>query len=86
MSKKHFIALANMLITARMGHSGPRGNVSINPFKEEHIAFLADWCQSQNPRFNRLRWLAYILQASVGRMTAHASFQRLLHPRTWGRL
>ncbi len=57
MSKKHFIALADMLRTARMGATG---TPSVNPFKQEHIEFLADFCQSQNPRFNRQRWLDYI--------------------------
>ena len=27
---------------------------------EHMIGVLADFCQSQNPRFNRARWIAYI--------------------------
>ena len=58
MTKKHFIALADMLRTAWMGDS--RTGKGYNPFKQEHIEFLADFLQSQNPRFNRERWLGYI--------------------------
>ena len=29
-------------------------------FNEEQIALLATFCASQNPRFNRERWLDYI--------------------------
>jgi hypothetical protein len=60
MTKKHFIALADMLITARVGSTNRMGTVSYNPFKDEHIQFLADFCQAQNPHFNRERWLGYI--------------------------
>ena len=52
MTKKHFIALADMLITAN--------TLAGNPFEQIHIEFLADFCASQNPNFNRERWLGYI--------------------------
>lgn len=63
MSKKEFIALANMLRTARMGYTGGLGadyKPGHNPFQQEHLEFLADFCESQNPNFNRSRWLSYI--------------------------
>ncbi len=79
MSKQDFIALADMLRTARMGittvceehtavkHDGCEDcdrewaeQTGHNPFKDEHIQFLADFCETQNPRFNRSRWLSYI--------------------------
>ena len=48
MTKKHFIALADVI------------KYSPVPFLEVHINRLADWCADQNPRFNRNRWLDYI--------------------------
>ena len=48
MSKKHFIQLANSI--AR----------SPTPFTQEQLNLIADFCQSQNPRFDRHRWLHYI--------------------------
>lgn len=50
MSKKHFIALAEFI----------RGNRFSARFGERELKVLADFCQSQNPRFNRERWLGYI--------------------------
>ncbi len=48
MSKKDFIALADVM--------------GLNPdeFSDRSLAILADFCASQNPAFNRDRWLAYI--------------------------
>lgn len=51
MTKKHFIELADKIKWASKGDY---------PFNAESIAHLADFCQSQNPRFNRERWLSYI--------------------------
>ena len=48
MSKKHFIELAN-LIKARP-----------HCFSGLAVESLADFCQDQNPRFMRSRWLDYI--------------------------
>ena len=48
MSKKPFIALAN-LIRARP-----------HCFSELAVERPADFCQDQNPRFMRIRWLDYI--------------------------
>ncbi len=56
MTKKHFIALADVIrkenfltkVTER------------EPFANRAVNALADFCQSQNSNFNRERWLAYI--------------------------
>lgn len=68
MTKKHFIALAECLRNLR-----PVGYVkhgSVGSISEHHDAEMAQWnrtrnalgdfCQSQNPHFDRDRWLAYI--------------------------
>ena len=52
MTKKHFIALADVI---RLGNTGFPGK-----FSEPQILVLADFCAAQNPQFNRSRWLAYI--------------------------
>jgi hypothetical protein len=46
MTKKHFIALADAV----------RGQ----GFTKEQLAVLARFCLTQNPNFNRQRWLDYI--------------------------
>ena len=55
MTKKHFIELANVII-----RSAPADRSSYGTFSESAIKELADFCQTQNPLFNRSRWLAYI--------------------------
>jgi len=52
MTKKHFVALADDI---RMEHK--HGNWK---FTKYQLEFLANFCQAQNPSFNRERWLAYI--------------------------
>ena len=54
MTTKHFIALADFL---RIRTLTPNNGGS---FTESQIEQLADFCQSQNPKFNRERWLGYI--------------------------
>lgn len=57
MSKKHFIALAGYIQGVN------RACVMSNwppVFSSEAISKLADFCEMQNQRFNRQRWLAYI--------------------------
>jgi hypothetical protein len=54
MTKKNFINLANWI---RSHNSSPLG---YQIFTEEQIVTLADFCQEQNPNFNRDRWIAYI--------------------------
>jgi hypothetical protein len=58
MTKKNFIALANCIISANS-----RCSVYVQDhlrFSDNQISKLADFCQSQNPNFNRERWLSYI--------------------------
>jgi hypothetical protein len=55
MSKQDFIALANVV---RLHNSG-------NPFDRfeftaDQVSTLANFCEGQNPNFNRERWLGYI--------------------------
>ena len=67
MTKKHFIELADMLRRNRPDYH----SAGVTPYHEgfqngrssewETIRDqLADFCQSQNPQFNRERWLDYI--------------------------
>ena len=53
MSKKHFIALAD---TIRQVNA----DSSATPFTLYQIEQLADFCKTQNPRFNDSRWIGYI--------------------------
>jgi hypothetical protein len=52
MSKKHFIALADQ-IKDQQKYGGWQ-------FTEAQLDFFANYCQSQNHRFNRERWLDYV--------------------------
>lgn len=49
MTKKHFIALADMI---KWGYP--------SSWTEFQLDQLASFCGTQNPRFNRERWLGYI--------------------------
>lgn len=55
MSKKDFIALADVII-----RSGPADRSASGAFSLSAIQLLADFCQQQNPNFKRDRWLSYI--------------------------
>lgn len=57
MTKKHFIALADAIISANRFDSKwtLRDSFSVN-----QLEILADFCQEQNPQFNRERWIGYI--------------------------
>lgn len=62
MSKKHFIELADMMRDIKRVLADPNQGNTISPnvvatFIEDK---LADFCRSQNPRFNRERWIDYI--------------------------
>jgi hypothetical protein len=50
MTKQHFIALAYAIKTT----------VHSNRFTPAQLERLADFCASQNPNFERQRWLDYI--------------------------
>ena len=55
MSKKHFIALADAI----REHTYNDTTVS-HEFTDGQLEVLGDFCQAQNPNFNRDRWLGYI--------------------------
>lgn len=57
MSKKDFIALADMIRYHNANVFDPNGTMKFN---ERHLIALAEWCREQNPRFLRERWLDYI--------------------------
>ncbi len=56
MTKKHFIALADAIRDYNVNRKPGNPSRISAPIRNE----LADFCQSQNPRFNRERWLGYI--------------------------
>lgn len=56
MTKKHFIKLADSIREYQEAQYR-NGVVEKAPFL---IDVLADFCQSQNPNFNRDRWIDYI--------------------------
>lgn len=58
MSKKHFIALADAIREHnRFVYPGGRAT---EKFTGDQLETLAGFLASQNPRFNRDRWLGYI--------------------------
>jgi hypothetical protein len=62
MTKKNFVALADSIkehnrAVDTYNRAGLNGGASFN---DSHLHTLAAFCASQNPRFNRERWLAYI--------------------------
>jgi hypothetical protein len=61
MTKKHFIALAD---TIRVHNRRKLDTFGCNAlrmlFNVEQLSTLADFCEAQNSRFNRERWLGYI--------------------------
>jgi len=61
MTKKDFIALADAVRTLRPGPlvSYKKGLEAFDQWLKT-IESLADFCTSQNPRFNRERWIGYI--------------------------
>jgi len=63
MSKKHFIALADVIrnhntFSENDNGKSPRGHIP--GFSRIHLEILADWLEAENPRFKRERWLSYI--------------------------
>ena len=61
MTKKHFIELADAIRVHNAIKRDVWGkNAERMCFNDEQIGTLADFCQSQNPNFNRERWLGYI--------------------------
>lgn len=58
MSKKDFIALADMI--REHNRIANDGMLRDQTFNQAHIDALADFCQRQNSAFKRDRWLGYI--------------------------
>lgn len=58
MTKKDFIALADAI----RAHNAQLSYISNarDTFTDSQLAILADFCATQNPSFNRDRWLDYI--------------------------
>ena len=56
MTKKHFIELADHIIN----YNKVAKEVGGESFLEGQLLTLADFCKSQNPRFNRELWFRYI--------------------------
>lgn len=65
MSKKDFIALADVIrgidgdFALKIAFDMEQASAA-RTLEKIYIERLADFCASQNPRFNRERWLAYI--------------------------
>lgn len=57
MSKKHFIALANAI---RDNNRTAEQSSRYTVFTTTQLNVLAAFCEQQNNRFNRQRWLDYI--------------------------
>ena len=67
MTKKHFIALADVMRDCKpTTNSEDTIGIFVVPgggseyLWQKTVEKVADFCQSQNSRFNRERWLAYI--------------------------
>jgi len=57
--KKDFISLADTIREHNRVEQVAMG-VSGQFFSEDHLQTLADFCKSQNPSFDREKWLGYI--------------------------
>ncbi len=64
MTKQHFIALADVLKehteNANYRSDGELAQAAAEDTLQRLTLSLANFCQAQNPQFNRTRWLAYI--------------------------
>ena len=61
MTKKHFIALADTMKYQKPCQiAKPKGYADRLETWQNIINGLADFCASQNPNFNRERWMDYI--------------------------
>lgn len=57
MTKKNFIALADAI---REHNRIAANEPGMTPFRIGQLDSLAEFCHSQNPAFDRPRWLGYI--------------------------
>lgn len=60
MTKKHIIALADVIRRANSVPSDTRPGETVEHFTRHAINELADFCQKQNPAFKRSRWMDYL--------------------------
>ncbi len=60
MTKKHFIELGARIRQFNNGTYHGFYNRAGEKFTKEQISVLADFCQSQNERFDRELWLGFI--------------------------
>ena len=65
MTKQHFISLADWIKRHNNECTASPQDESFErtsriPFTLDHLRTLAAFCESQNPRFKRGRWLDYI--------------------------
>ena len=58
MTKRHFIALADVL--RRLRPDQHPNDLRRYEQWQKTVDALADFCRSQNPQFDRQRWLGYI--------------------------
>lgn len=58
MTKKYFIALADAI--REHNHRAGPNQEAYNEFFPNHLSTLADFCASQDPAFNRERWMRYV--------------------------
>jgi len=73
MSKKDFIALANVIREVN-------ADASATPFTDYQIEKLSDLCEDQNPNFNYDRWIDYIA-GKCG--PSGGSIKGSAHAQTW---
>lgn len=61
MTKKHFVSLADTIVLYN-NSAFEHGTNIVSPLKFNHtqIIALADFCEAQNPRFDRERFIQYI--------------------------
>lgn len=60
MTKKHIIALADVIRRANSIPSTERPGETVEHFTPHAIQKLADFCAAQNPTFMRSRWMDYL--------------------------
>jgi hypothetical protein len=58
MTKKDFVALADRI--RKHNNERHEGDTNSPPFNPSQINLLADFCQQQNPDFNKKRRLNYV--------------------------
>ena len=63
MTKKHFIALTDSIREQNAHGCSDASQTGWTAYTPDQIESLADFCASQNPQFDRSRWLGYIAGA-----------------------